>query len=97
MTRNNLLTYPNFNEIFDIHTNASAFQLGAVISHKVKTIAFYSRKFADTQQLYTVTENELISIVETMKEIRTILLGQKLRIYNYHKNLACKIINTDRV
>ena len=39
-----LLTYPDFNETFKIHTNASAFQLGAVISQKVKPIAFYSIK-----------------------------------------------------
>ena len=47
-----LLTYPDFNEIFKIHTNASAFQLRAVISHKGKPIAFYSRKIPDYQQRY---------------------------------------------
>ena len=34
MAHNTLLTYPDFNETFKIHTNASAFQLGAVISQK---------------------------------------------------------------
>ena len=34
--RDTLLTYPVFNETFKIHTNASAFQLGAVIIQKVK-------------------------------------------------------------
>ena len=43
----NLLTYPDFNESFKIYTNASAFQLGAVICHKEKSIAFYSRKLTD--------------------------------------------------
>ena len=37
-----LLTYPDFNETFKMHTDASAFQLGAVIIQKVKPIAFYS-------------------------------------------------------
>ena len=27
VARNNLLTYPYFNETFEVHTNASAFQL----------------------------------------------------------------------
>ena len=40
----NLLTYPDFNEIFKIQTDASAFQFGAVIIQKGKPIAFYSRK-----------------------------------------------------
>ena len=67
MTRDTLLTYPDFNETFRIHTNASAFQLGAVIIQKGKNIAFYSRKMTGTQQRYTVMEGELLSIVETLK------------------------------
>ena len=53
---NNLLTYTNFNETFKMHTDASAFQLGAVISHIEKPIAFYSKKINDAQQRYTATE-----------------------------------------
>ena len=41
------LTYPAFNETFKIHTDASAFQLGAIISQKDKPINFYSRKLTD--------------------------------------------------
>ena len=45
-----LLSYPNFDKPFDIHTNASDLQLGVVISQNKKPIAFYSRKlnFANT-------------------------------------------------
>ena len=50
-----LLIYSDFNETFKIHTDYSAFQLGAVISHKVKPNALYSRRLTDTQQQYTVT------------------------------------------
>ena len=46
----NLSTYPDFNETFKIHTNDSAFQLGAVIIQKVKTTAFYSKKLTDSQR-----------------------------------------------
>ena len=60
-------------------------------------IAFYCRKLTDVQQQYTVTERELLSIVENLKDFRTILLGQKLRIYTDHKNLTCKIFNTVRL
>ena len=40
MARNTLLTYLDFNETFKINTDASAFQLGAVISQKEKPIIF---------------------------------------------------------
>ena len=49
VAHNTLLTYPCFNEKFKIHTDASVFQLGAVISQKVKSIALYSRKINDDQ------------------------------------------------
>ena len=97
VARDTLLNYPDFNEIFKIHTDASTFQLGAVIIQKCKPIAFYSRKLTDTQQRQTVTEREILSIIEALKEFRTILLGQKLRIYTDHKNLTCGNFNTDRV
>ena len=67
-----LLTYPDFNETFKIHTDASVFQLGAVISQKVKHLASCSREVTDVQQWYTVTERELLSIVKTLKEYRYI-------------------------
>ena len=69
---------------FKTHTDYSVFQLGAVISQKEKPITFYGRKLPDAQKRYTVTEREIISIVETLKQFRTILLGQKLRIYTDH-------------
>ena len=73
VSRNMLLLYPNFNEIFEIYTDVSKLQLGAVISKKGRPIAFYSRKLNSTQVNYTTVERELLSIVETLKEFRTIL------------------------
>ena len=40
MVRDTLLTYEDFNETFKMHTDASPFQLVAVISQKYKPIAF---------------------------------------------------------
>ena len=97
VAREVLLSYPNFNEPFEIHTDASATQLGAVISQKNRPIAFYSRKLNPAQTRYTTTERELLAIVETLKEFRNILLGQKIRVFTDHKNLTYKVFNTDRV
>ena len=51
-----LLGYPAFNAPFEIHTDASKLQLGAVIFQKGKPIAFYSRKMNSAQHNYTTTE-----------------------------------------
>ncbi len=43
-------------------------QLGAVLTQDNRPIAFFSRKLSDAQSKYTVTELELLAIVETLKE-----------------------------
>ena len=97
MARETILAYPDFNQPFEIHTDASKTQLGACISQAGHPIAFYSRKLNDAQTRYTTTERELLSIVETLKEFRNILLGQQLIVHTDHENLTYKNFNTDRV
>jgi hypothetical protein len=63
-----LLLYPDFNKPFHIHTDASHYPLGAVISQDNHAIAFCSHKLQPAQVRYTTTERELLSIVETLKE-----------------------------
>ena len=92
-----LLAYPDFNKPFDIHADASDLQLGSVISQGREPIAFYSRKLTDTQTRYSTGEKELLSIVETLKEYRSILLGQRINVYTDHKNLTFKDFKTSRV
>jgi RNase H-like domain found in reverse transcriptase len=70
VAREVLLAYPNFLLPFEIHTDASHLQLGAVILQQGKPVAFYtkSRKLNPAQMRYITTERELLSIVETLKE-----------------------------
>ncbi len=97
IAKNAILAYPDFSKPFVIHTDASHYQLGGVISQDGKPIAFYSRKLNDAQTRYTTTERELLSIVETLKEYRNILLGHPLIVHTDHKNLVYKHFNTERV
>ena len=63
-----VFTYPDFSKEFELYTDASARQLGAVIVQENRPIAFFSRKLSEMQQKYSVTELELLRIVETLKE-----------------------------
>jgi hypothetical protein len=40
------------------------------------------------QQKYSVTEIELLAIVETLKEFKGMLWGQDIKVYTIHKNLT---------
>jgi hypothetical protein len=60
---------------FEIYTNASSTQLGAVITQDNRPIAFFSRKLSKMHQKYSVTEIELLAIVETLKELKGMLWG----------------------
>ena len=88
VARDVMLAYPDFTKEFVLYTDASALQLGAVITQENKPLAFYSRKLNSAQRNYTTTERELLSIVETLKEFRTVLLGQRIIVYTDHKNLV---------
>ena len=63
MAHDNLSDYPDFNETFKIHTDASDFQLGLVIIQKGTPITLYGRKHTGAQKSYTVTENEVLRII----------------------------------
>jgi hypothetical protein len=84
-----VLAYPDFLNLkpFEIYTNASTKQLGAVITQDNRSITFFSRKSTPTQTKYSVTEIELLAIVETLKEFKGIW-GQSIKVYTDYKNLT---------
>ena len=88
IAKETVLAYPNFSKPFEIYTDASSTHLGAVITQDNRPIAFFSRKLSKTQQKYSVTEFEILAIVETLKEFKGVLWGQDIKVYTDHKNLT---------
>jgi len=97
IAKETLLACPNFNEPFQIHTDASRCQLWAVVSQEGKPIAFHSHKLNPAQTRCTTAERELLSAAETLKECWNMLLGQQIEVFTDHKNPVCKHFNTERV
>jgi hypothetical protein len=95
LAKQTVLAYPDFTIPFEIYTDALNKQNGSVIQQSGRPLAFYSHKLTDTQTRYTVIELELLAIVETLQEYRTILLGRIIKIYMDHKNLTFTNCNTD--
>jgi hypothetical protein len=94
-----VLAYLDYSKMFEIYTNASSKQLGAVITQDKRPIAFFSRKFSGAQHKYSVTEIELLAIVKTLKEFKGMLWGQSIKMFTDHKNLMSNTLGltSDRV
>ena len=94
-----VLACPEFSKVFEIYTDASSRQLGAVITQDNRPIAFFSWKLSPAQCKYSVTEIELVAIVETLKEFKGILWGKSIKVYTDHKSLIrdALVLTSDRV
>ena len=57
----------------------------------------YTRKLNDAQKQYATGEQELLGIVETLKEFHHILLGQHIVIHTDHKNIIYGNLTNDRI
>jgi hypothetical protein len=87
IAREVVLAYPDFSKVFEIYTDASSKQLGAVITQENRPIVFFSWKLLTTQRQYSVTKIELLAIVGTLKEFKGMLWGQSIKEYSDHANL----------
>ncbi len=85
IAKETVLAYPDFLNPFEIYTDASAMQFGAVITQDKRPIAFFSRKLSEMQQKYSVTEIDFLAIVETLKKFKGMLWGQDIKVYTDHK------------
>jgi hypothetical protein len=87
IARDVVFAYPDYSKTFEVYTDALSTQLGSVITQSNRPLAFFSRKLLETQQKYSITEIELLARVETLKEFKGLLWGQKLVVYTDHQNL----------
>jgi hypothetical protein len=84
-----VLAYLDYSKGFEIYTDASSKQLGAVITQDNRPIAFFSWKLSI----------ELLAIAKTLKEFKGMLWGQNIKVLTDHANLMRDVLGLtlDRV
>jgi hypothetical protein len=82
-----VLAHPDYSKNFEIYTDVFSKQLGAVITQGNRPIAFFSWKLSDVQRKYSVTEIELLAIVDTLKEFKGMLWVQNIKVFTDPANL----------
>jgi hypothetical protein len=97
VSQETLLAFTDFEKEFHVYTDTSNKQLGSFIMQEGKPLDFYSRKLNLAQTRYTTGEKELLSIVETLKEFRDILIGQKVIVHTDHLNILYGKLSNDRI
>lgn len=86
-----ILKCPNFNEPFYIHTDASSFAIGAVLTQRISDwdhpIAYCSRTLNKPETNYSATERELLAVIYALEQYRAYVDGRKCFIVTDHASL----------
>jgi len=103
MCQQPVLAQPNYERPFVVHTDASAYGVGAILLQegestetnttqkpKLHPLAYYSASFIQAERNYDIYERELLAVVKALKHWRHHLAGAKLpfTVVTDHANLA---------
>ena len=90
LTRVPVLAYPDFSTTashFQLHTDASATGLGAVLEQGGKVVAYASRTLNQAERNYSVIQRECLAIIYALKQFRHYLLGRPFTLLTDHAPL----------
>ena len=87
-----ILTIPSSEDMFCLHTDASAMGIGATLNvvrdGKELTVAFFSRQLQGAQVRYSATELEALAIIRSVYFFAHYLYGKHFDIMTDHKALT---------
>ena len=76
VTTEPVLTFPDFNKKFLLFCDASCSCLGTMLSQEVngniRPLGYYSRRLNKTEQLWVISDLELLSIVMDLKHVLSV-------------------------
>jgi hypothetical protein len=88
LTSTPVLKMPDTAKDFTVVCDASAYGMGAVLMQEDHPVAYWSRLLNPAQQNYTVTERELLAVVEALKHWRCYLGDKSFTVVTDHSPLT---------
>lgn len=89
-----ILSHPNFDKEFELTTDASNHAIGAVLSQDNKPISYLSRTLNKTEENYATNEKEMLAIIWSLNSLRNFLYGsRKVKIFTDHQPLTYALSN----
>lgn len=82
-----ILALPDIQQPFEIETDASGYEMGAVSLQKGKPICFHSENFSKAVMNYVTYDKELFALVESFKKWKHYLMGKEIVIHTDHQPL----------
>jgi hypothetical protein len=87
-----VLSCPNYNLPFEVHTDASNYGVGGMLTQivdgKEHPIAYMSRSLSPTERNYSITERETLAVITAIEHWRCYLEnGKRFTVYTDHSAL----------
>ena len=82
-----VLTFPDFNKVFQVECDASGSAIGDMLSQEGKLVSFFSENLNDAKRKYSMYDQEFYAIIQALKNWRHYLIPNEFVLYTNHKAL----------
>ena len=82
-----MLTFLDFNKVFQVECDASGSAIGVVFSQEGKHVSFFTKNLNDAKRKYCVYDQYFYAIVQALKKWRHYLIPKEFVLYTDHKAL----------